>query len=385
MSKIRKPAYTLHNTSGQARVRIRGVSHYLGKHGTPESWARYDELIEDLLRQESSACFRQLTVGALAVRYQKHAATYYTKNGEPTSEAHNVAIALRHLIKLYRRELARDFGPKKLKGVRDAMIAAGCVRTSINRMVGRIRRMFRWAVEEELIPGDVYGRLAAVAGLRKGRSAAVESSPVKPVPEEWVNAIEPFVSRQVWAMVQLQSLTGARPGEIVAMRGCDLNTQGKVWEYVPESHKAEHHGRSRTVFLGPRAQTIVREFLKPDTQAFLFSPADARAEYQAKRRAARKTPVQPSQQDRRKAAPKKRPGACYTVVSYRAAIVKACDKAGVPHWHPHQLRHSAATTIRREAGLDTARTVLGHASLKVTEVYAERDAAAARQIMGQIG
>jgi len=208
---------------------------------------------------------------------------------------------------------------------------------------------------------------------------------VKPVPDAWIDAIEPYVSRQVWALVQLQVLTGARPGEVLAMRGCDLNTSGRVWEYIPESHKAEHHGRSRIIFLGPRAQAVVREFLKPDLTAFLFSPAEARAEYQAKRRAARMTPVQPSQRNRSKAEPKKRPGDCYTICSYRQAVVKGCDKAGIPHWHPHQLRHSAATTIRREAGLDTARTVLGHASLNVTEVYAERDSAKAREIMALIG
>jgi hypothetical protein len=32
------------------------------------------------------------------------------------------------------------------------------------------------------------------------------------------------------------------------------------------------------------------------------------------------------------------------------------------HWHPHQLRHNAATELRREFGLDTARVILGHRS-----------------------
>jgi integrase len=43
------------------------------------------------------------------------------------------------------------------------------------------------------------------------------------------------------------------------------------------------------------------------------------------------------------------------------------------HWHPHQLRHNAATFLRKEFGLDTARVILGHRSAAITEVYAELD------------
>ena len=32
-------------------------------------------------------------------------------------------------------------------------------------------------------------------------------------------------------MIQVQLLTGMRPGEVVLMRGCDLNIANDVWEY----------------------------------------------------------------------------------------------------------------------------------------------------------
>jgi integrase len=54
-------------------------------------------------------------------------------------------------------------------------------------------------------------------------------------------------------------------------------------------------------------------------------------------------------------------------------------------WHPHQLRHNAATRLRKEFGLDTARAVLGHASAAVTEVYAEMDGAKAAEAMERVG
>ena len=48
------------------------------------------------------------------------------------------------------------------------------------------------------------------------------------MPEADVEAIQPFVARQVWAMVQLQRLTGMRPGEVCRMRMCDLDISGAV-------------------------------------------------------------------------------------------------------------------------------------------------------------
>ena len=56
-----------------------------------------------------------------------------------------------------------------------------------------------------------------------------------------------------------------------------------------------------------------------------------------------------------------------------------------PAWHPNQLRHNAATRLRKEFGLDTARAVLGHSSTAVTEVYAELDSEKAAAAMERVG
>lgn len=54
-------------------------------------------------------------------------------------------------------------------------------------------------------------------------------------------------------------------------------------------------------------------------------------------------------------------------------------------WHPHQLRHNAATELRKEFGTEAARTVLGLSSTSITEVYAEMDFDTAQEIMGKVG
>jgi integrase len=386
MPKKQKPSYKLHKPSGQARVRIDGHSVYLGLYGSPESRERYDDLIAEWFARNGDASRYSLTVDDLSLLFVEHAKAYYLKDGEPTSEVSNIRIALRPLIKLFGTIRVRDFGPLKLKQVRQEMIDAGCVRTSINRQVSRIRLMFKWGVENELLPVDVHTALATVSGLRTGRSKAVESEPVKPVAEAFIDAIEEYVPRQIWAMIQLQLLSGARPGEVASMRGCDLTMTGTTWEYRPARHKTQHRGKTRVVFLGPKAQAIIREFLKTDMQAYLFSPRDVVDELNARRRANRKSPMTPSQSKRtRKANPKRKPGERYTKDSYRVVIQRACDRANVPRWSPHQLRHNSGTWIRREADIDTARTVLGHSTLDVTEIYAEKDFDAARRIMAKIG
>jgi integrase len=269
--------------------------------------------------------------------------------------------------------------------------------------------VFRWAVEQEMIPASVYQGLVAVRGLTRGRSGARETEPVTPVAEAVVNETLPFLNRHVAGMVRTQLYTGMRPGEVCAMRACDIDTSSSVWLYRPGRHKTEHHGHPRVVAVGPKAQQIIREFLTLDTQAYLFSPRRAMEEIRDRQRRDRKTPVQPSQRDRRKRKPRRMPGERYSTDAYDHAIRRAidaanksracdeckerkpeercpeCQEAALPPWHPHQLRHTAATKIRREYGLDVARVVLGHRSPQITELYAELDTSRATAVMEKLG
>ena len=87
----------------------------------------------------------------------------------------------------------------------------------------------------------------------------------------------------------------------------------------------------------------------------------------------------------RKADPARTPDERYTTASYRRAIHRACDKANIARWSPHQLRHAAATEIRKRHGVEMARIILGHRSLGMTELYAERDMSQAEQAIGEMG
>jgi integrase len=383
----RIPQYTFHKPTGQARVRLNGTSHYLGLWNSPESRERYEALIARYLGKSFDVDRETVTVGRLAVLYVDHAEGYYRKNDRTTSEVSAIRSALRPLVKKYSREKVGHFGPRKLKDVRDAMIQLNWTRTGINAAIRRIIRMLRWATENELILPSVYESCRAVTGLRWGRSQARESAPVKPVNLQHVEAAKPFLSRQLAAMVDLQLATGMRPGEVVIMRLADIDTSTPdAWQYRPHTHKTQHHGRARVVFLGPRAQALLTPFLTSDPERYLFSPADAEADRNAVRRQERRSPMTPSQAARVPRADRSRPpGEHYERTSYARAIDRACRLAQVPSWSPNQLRHNAATALTKQFGLEAARTVLGHTEADTTLHYAEIDLEAARRVMAAVG
>jgi integrase len=426
------PSYRLHKQSGQAVVTLtdglggrRDV--LLGKHGTPDSRQEYARVLAEWevsgRRPPVPLAAPDITVNELAIAYWRFAEGYYQKNGQPTKQLHRIKQALRPVKELYGHTPAKNFGPLALKAVRERMLDLPCghcrgegsrrkprrlnrrnghtgtackrcqgagrtswARKLINAATGCIKRMFKWGGAEEVIPAAVYHGLQAVEGLKKGRTAAREMRPIRPVAAEHVEAVLPLLTSPVRAMVQIQQLSGMRPGEVIIMRPCDIDRgNGRTWVYRPDSHKTEHHDITRVVFLGPKAQAVLTPFLERDPGAYCFSPREATAEFRERQRKARKTKVQPSQQDRRKRKPGKQPGERYSVDTYGNAVERACFKAEVPPWHPNQLRHTKATEIRREFGLDDARAVLGHRSPTITETYAEIDQAKAAEVMEKLG
>lgn len=375
----------------RAFVELSGQRIYLGEYDSPESKEAYHRLIAEWIANGMQAQVdpEEITISELCARFLKHAMEYYRRpDGSTTTEVTNYKLLIKMLRKFYGSTLVDDFGPRALKALREEMIQKDWTRTSVNKQTGRIKALFRWGVEQEFVNPSVFHGLQAVAGLRRGRSNAKESKRVKPAPKAHIDTIKDHVSRQVWAIIQLQLFTGARSGELVIMRPCDIDMSGKIWTYKPSTHKTEYHGHERNIYLGPQAQTIIRPFLAGrEIKGFLFSPKEAEEERREKVHSQRKTPLHHgnSPGTNIKDDPKKQVGERYTTESYCRAIRRACKKAEVPHWHPHQLRHNAATNLRKEFGLDVARIILGHRSPAITEVYAELDREKALRVMEEFG
>lgn len=423
------PKYRKHRASGQAVVTLSGHDVYLGPHGSRVSRSEYDRVVAEYLAAgrrwppqlpES----RGLSINELILRYwENHVVVHYVKRGQPSSQQHSIRAGLRPLRRLYGHTAASDFGPLALKVVRGEFVALGLARSTVNRYVDVVRRMFRLGVAEELVPSDVFTRLQALAGLRAGRTSARETAPIRPVSDAAVEAVLPHVPPPVQAMIRLQRLTGMRPGEVVQMRAADVDARGDVWLYRPVRHKLEHRQVRREIYLGPQAQAVLQPWIRGEPEDFLFRPRESEASRNSARRMSRRTPMTPSQMRRQPRHHRRRaPADNYTIASYRRAITRACEVvykmpdelrrigaavAILPEkeraaardrlrkeasawrkqytWHPNQLRHAAATEIRRRFGIDAARTVLGHSHLATTEIYAEQDREAATRIMGVLG
>jgi integrase len=414
------PTYRRHKKSGQAIVTLpdgfgNRKDFYLGPYGSAGSRREYSRLIE-----EWESCGQRLpaagephkfdlTVNELILAYWKWAQARYVKDGKPTSEQDSIRQAMRFVRKLYGDTRAREFGPLALKAVRAAMIRhkiirvlkvkdpktgevrevekvlrEGLARTHINKQIGRIKAAFKWAVAEELVPAATFQAITCVTGLRRGE--AREKAPVGPVDEAAIEATLPHLPPILADAVRVQRLTGARPSEVLGLRAVEINRTGPIWEFRPGRHKTEHYDRERIIFFGPRAQQILRNYLTLEMTAPLFRPDLSEERRNLQKRQARRTPLTPSAKIRRAGQyPRGVVGQQYDVASYRRAITRACEKAGVLAWTPHQLRHTAATEVRKRFGLEAAQCVLGHAELGVTQVYAERDMETARRVMAEIG
>jgi integrase len=387
----------------------------LGRWGAEDIKVEYDRALSEWIARRrcppAPSVGPGLTINEMLLAYLRHAEQYYRyADGTNTNELNDIKLSLCPMCELYGHTEAAAFGPIALKAVQNYLIRKpivrkvkvvdaetgkatwhekiiknGLARGVINQRIGKIVRAFRWAVSEEMLPETVCRALEKVDGLQRGRSEARETEPIKPVSLALVEDTLPHLTPTVADMIRLQMLTGARSGEICIMRTCDIDMSGAVWIYRPCRHKTEHRGKVRNIAIGPQGQEIIRRYLKPNVELFLFSPAEAREKHFKELREARKAPVQPSQICRKKKRPRRVPGERYTPNALAHAVRRACERNGLEHWHPHQIRHAHATEVRRRFGLEHAQAALGHAQAKVTELYAELDLRKAVLVAAAIG
>lgn len=416
------PKYRRHKASGQAVVTIAGADHYLGKFNSKPSRMLYDRLVGEWLasgRQGPPPSPEDLTVTELIARFWKHAKAFYRHaDGTPTETADNMRPALRELRRVYGTVTVDEFGPIALKAMQQRFIELGNSRRYVNDNIDRIRRMFRWGVSEELVDESTLRRLQTVAGLRKGKSAAVEHPPVPPVDDSVVDRTLPQLPAVVRAMVQIQRFTGARPGEVSIMRPNDIDRSKEVWMFIPKRHKTEHHGKSRAIAIGPRAQQILSPYMDRDPMDYCFKVSESVDEHLAERHKKRVTPLSCGCKPK-KGKRKRKFNDNYTDDAYRRAIHRACDRAFPPppplaqkpgesnaarmrrlsleqkeelkrwqssqRWSPNQLRHTMGTQTRKQFGVEGVAAALGHSRISTSEIYAERNLDLASQIATELG
>jgi integrase len=405
------PKLRRHRT-GQAVVTLNGRDCYCGVYGKAESQRRYNQLVAEWLVNgrrfpaltPTNGTTDGLTIIEVCERYLDDRRAYFAgPNGKPTRSFLRIKAVVKLLMDHYAKLSAKQFGALKLRAVRESLIKPDVTRNYVNEIVSDIRTMFKWASSLEYIPVEVYQSLCTVAALKAGKTLARESEPITPIDDLTFAATVDQMPKIIADMTMVQRYCGARPGEVVLLRPCDIDRERAVWLFRPLRHKMQHKGKDRVIPLGPKAQAIVSKYLDRSPDAYCFSPREAQAVRLADLARTRKTPLNQGNRPgtNRKRNPKRKPGVRYTSVSYARAIARACAKAfPIPKelegneaakwvtdhcWQPNRIRHSAATEIRKKFGLEAASVVLGHAKADVTQIYAERDLNKAIQVAAEIG
>lgn len=304
-----------------------------------------------------------------------------TRIGQLLGELHG-SLDIKSFTRTHFRELITAIGGLTLS------------KSTKKTMFGYVKNLFNFLFQEELIDLELW---AYIRDYKFRVLEGKESKRVPPVPIETVNKTLDFMPEVIRDMIQFQLFTGTRAGEVCSIAENEIDKAGNIWIYSPKHHKTEHHGKKRTIFIGPKAQAILNKYLDNENSTInssnpIFSPSDSEYKRKIARRKARKTKVQPSQIDRSKPNPERKPGNRYDTHAYARAISRACNKAiqaGVlrpeEKWHNHQLRHTAATEARKIAGLDGAQVFLGHSSASVTEIYAEKDNTLGERVAAMFG
>lgn len=345
------PKYSHHKPSGQARVWIAGRRYYLGKYGSPESWQKYHALIAEYMAtggaRNPSPAAAPLTLAELAERYLAAAGRKYRSN-----HIAKIKATLGVVLSMFGPMKATEFGPSKLRAVQSHLRAKGYHPATVNQRAMMLRKMFRWGVAWELVPPEIGHALREVENLPTPKPEA------RPANDAHVAAALGHMPPTVSAMVQLQRLTGMRPGEVCSLRGVDIEKDSPIpgiWTYRPADHKTAHLGLKREILISPEAQALLLPWLEATVgDAHVFRPADALPWHPKKRR---KRPI----------------GVRYAPEAYAKAVWRACEAAGVPHWSPNQLRHAAGTEFEATMGARTAGQLLGHRSLTTTRRYVKTD------------
>lgn len=127
-SKPTVPSYRRQKRPGacdRAFVQINGRRKYLGIYGTEESRQRYAQFVAEWGAAGGAPQIEphaDITIVEVMAAYWRHTKQYYRRaDGTPTNEISNIQQALRPLKQLYGRTPAAEFGPRRLRSVRQWM------------------------------------------------------------------------------------------------------------------------------------------------------------------------------------------------------------------------------------------------------------------------
>src|SRR3954466_14754133 len=241
------------------------------------------------------------------------------------------------------RELTADDVDKLMRD----MANAGYSKHTMVRVHGELARILRFAERRGKVMRNVATLVDVPAGPKKqGRSLTVVEAKA---------LLDAAAGDRLEALYVTGLLTGLRPGELLGLPWVAVDlTKGRL--RVSQSLKREHNKlvigepktlRSRRTLDMPQLviEVLKRHLERQDKER--VAAADAWVETGLVFTTTLGTPIDPS--------------------NLRREFAKLTRKAGIGHWHPHELRHSAASLLSA-AGvpIEQISDVLGHEGPRTT-------------------
>ncbi len=255
-----------------------------------------------------------------------------------------------HTLSNYRRDLAKLqslSGGRALQEISAADIRrfsallhrGGLEARSIARTLSAWRSFFRWMLARELVTGNpVAGVRPPRAGKPLPRALSVDSASalLDAAPED-------LLEQRDLAMFELFYSSGLRLAELAG-----LDVAGIYSIHEGEVTVFGKRGKTRRVPVGGKALEALQAWLA--VRATIAAPDEA-ALFVSQR------------------------GSRLSHGMIRARLARWAREKGMPqHVHPHMLRHSFASHVLQSSGdLRAVQELLGHASIRSTQVYTHLD------------
>lgn len=214
-----------------------------------------------------------------------------------------------------------------------SMFDSGMAEASVNARVAGVRAFYDYCA--------IYEGLAVnpTAGVR---AAKVPERLPKFIPEATLNALlsdvlprDTWQNRRAWSVLAFFWYTGARCSELCAVRVADIDMSAKCVRLFGKGRKERFLPLAEELIEDIRA-TIRRDALEPSAFLFRQASGDALLPWQVREIMA------------------------HSLGRYIPRTL--C--------HPHVIRHSFATALLNAgASLEAVRVLLGHASVRTTQIY----------------
>ena len=338
-----------------------------------------------------------LTVAELVPRYLEHAAARYGK-----SEYGTIRDAVRLLLTQWAAIPISQYMPAFLLEYRKLAFAKWSRKHAMGQ-TKRITAMWKWAATRNLVPVDVHTRLTLLE--QPSLSEGHDNPPIQSADPAIVEEVCRYLRPRIKMLVQLQLLTGARPGELLGLKPIDIDTRKEIWKVELKKHKNLHHNKKRTLYFGAQAQPILTEVMSGrPMDAYLWDARDSerwRSEGAARlstnayalavRRACLHAYPLPADLDRIKVPMGAKKWRWEKKKEWEARMGEAgMEKVRAwrrdHHWTPYQLRHTVATVVDDKFGAEASQLLLGHSSAKVTTaIYIDRERKKLLEVVKAVG